>query len=427
MSAGRDFRAALPSLLIIAVLMAAGNTMMGVFATVQEAAKAELGLSDTQIGLMQGLANSIPLALLSVPMGLLVDRLNRVRLLALTSLIWTAGTLLTAYADSLSILFAARTLAGLGANISTTIGVSLAADLCRAEIRGRSMLLLTIGKYAGSAAAFALGGQLFGLFAKSGLYGLPAWRSVHLVLGLVSAALTLLLLALREPARQERETVSAPARMVARELWARRAFLLPMFVGQTSVLMADAAAAIWAAPVLSRSFGQTPAQFAGWMGPVVFGAGAAGAIAGGIAADWGHRSGRRGGILIGAVIAALVAFPAALFPIMPNVFWFGAAMTLLLLGGTVTGLVVATAIAVLLPNELRGLCVGTFVAFGGLIAFGFSPPLVTGLSLWLGGESHLAAALAVVGLAVSIIGVLGFALAYRNAPLNYGDEAADLR
>ena len=75
-----------------------------------------------------------------------------------------------------------------------------------------------------------------------------------------------------------------------------------------------------------------------------------------------------------------------------------------------------TALAVLLPNELRGLAVGAFIAFGGLIAFGVAPSLVVAVSEWFGGERGLGSGLAVVGFAVSALGALGFYLAYRKAP-----------
>ena len=76
----------------------------------------------------------------------------------------------------------------------------------------------------------------------------------------------------------------------------------------------------------------------------------------------------------------------------------------------------ATALAVLLPNELRGLSIGVFLAVGGLIAFGVAPTLVTGVSALLGGETFLAQALAVVGLAVSVLGCGGFIVARKHAP-----------
>ena len=416
-SAQRPIRA-WPALVLLALTMAVGNVMLGVFSAVQEQAKAELGFSDFQMSLLNGLAVSIPLAVLAIPVGLMVDRAVRVRMLLWTAIAWTAGTLLTAFAENLPLLFLARMLGGVGANISTTIAISLAADLSLPERRGRSLLLLTIGKYAGTGLAFALGGWLLGLFlAHGGVEGLAPWRSIHLVLGLFSLLIVLALAFLREPARLEtRVGPQASIRETFRELAEYRSFLIPLFIGQIGVLMADAAAAIWAAPVLSRSYGVTPQEFAGWLGAVVFGAGILGALIGGFAADAGLKSERRGGILLGAIIASVVALPAAVFPLAPSVPSFALALFVLLFGGTITGLVTATALAVLLPNELRGLSIGVFLAVGGLIAFGVAPTLVTGVSALLGGETFLAQALAVVGLAVSVLGCGGFIVARKHAP-----------
>ena len=56
----------------------------------------------------------------------------------------------------------------------------------------------------------------------------------------------------------------------------------------------------------------------------------------------------------------------------------------------VTGLVTSVALTVLLPNELRGLSIGAFIAVAGLIGFGIAPSLVALVSKLLGGEQHLA-------------------------------------
>jgi MFS family permease len=383
---------------------------------VQESAKAALGLSDFQLALVQGLAISMPLALLSVPVGIAVDRTRRVRLLLATSAIWTLGSLFTALAGSVETLFAARMLTGLGANIATTIAISIAADLSPPDRRGRSLLLLTIGGYAGMALSFALGGQLLGVFKHEGLLGQSDWRSVHLALGLASAAVTVAIFALREPARREQEAINPPLRQIMGELWARRRFLIPLFLGQVGVFMVDSTATIWAIPVLRRNLGLAAQDVAVWMGAVVFGAGVVGALVGGFGADLGHRKGGRGGVLIGAVVASVLALPAAAFPMAGSAQLFGLGLFALLLGGSITGLVTATSIAVLLPNELRGLCIGSFIAFAGLIGFGVGPALVAMTSTALGGEANLAEALALVGLIISAIAAVGFTLAKRWAP-----------
>jgi MFS family permease len=195
-----------------------------------------------------------------------------------------------------------------------------------------------------------------------------------------------------------------------------------LFVGQTTVVMADAAAGVWASPVLQRSYHLQPADFAGWLGAIVLVTGIVGAVIGGLVADWGQKSRIRGGLLIGAVVASLVGIPSALFPIVPGVPGFAAAIGVLLLAGTVTGLVTSVVLTVWLPNELRGLAIGAFISIAGLIGFGVAPSLVTLVSSILGGEQHLNAALAIVGVIVSIVSVGGFFLAMRAAPMAAADQ-----
>jgi len=393
---------------------------MGSFAIVQESAKAELHLTDTMLGLIQGVGAAVPLVVFSIPIGILVDRSNRMRLTIILALLWTAGTLLTAFATGIAELFLARMMTGIGSAGAVTAAISLASDLCPPAQRGRAMLILTVGKSFGQAAAFALTGWLFGLIVAKALplgSGLIGWRSTHVALAILSVVASAPLLLLREPQRHEVESSpNAPFKVVARELWERRAFLIPLFVGQATVVMADAAAGIWAAPVLERNYGLQPQQFAGWLGGVILVTGILGSILGGLLADWGQKTGRRGGVLIGAVVAAAVGIPAALFPVMPSMPDYAILLGLLILAGTVTGLVTSVALTVLIPNELRGLCIGAFLAFAGLIGFGIAPPFVARVSGWLGGEQHLGAALAIVGVVVSIVSVAGFTVSMRRAP-----------
>lgn len=409
-------------LLALALSMAIGFTVMSSFATVQDGAKAELGLSDTLLALIQGVGAAVPLVIFSIPIGILVDRLNRVRLLLALAGLWTAGTLLTAYAPGAGTLFAARMMTGIGTTGALTAALSLGADLCRPDQRGRAMLIVSLGKAAGQAGAFALTGLLFGVFGTGG-FGLLPWRATHVALAAIALAMIVPVLFLREPPRREVDAgIRAPFRVLAGELWSRRRFLLPLFVGQVSVVMADAAAGIWAAPVLTRVFRQSPDAFAGWMGGLILAAGIGGAVIGGLAADWGQKSGRRGGVLLGAVLAAAIGTPAALFPIAGSMPLFAGALGMLILAGTVTGLITSVALTVLVPNELRGLCIGAFIAIAGLIGFGLAPTLVTIVSAGLGGEAFLAPALAIVGTVTSAVSVLAFFVAMRVAPASAVDK-----
>lgn len=407
-------------LVALALATGAGFIAMGSFGTVQEGAKAELGLSDYAVSVVTGVSAAVPLALLSIPIGILVDRFARVRLLILLAALWTAGTLLTALASDAQILFVARMMTATGTTGGLTAALSLAADLCRPQERGRATLVVSLGQRVGIAAAFGLAGWLFGQFVHDmiGGFGHSApWRRVHLALAIVVGLLALPLLFMREPERHEVESdTHAPFGVVFRELWARRGFLVPLFAGQIGVVMADTAAAVWAPAVLSRSYGQHPQDFAGWLGLMIFGTGIVGAVLGGVSADLGQKGTRRGGILLGAVIAAGIGIPVGLFSIMPNVTMLAVALGVLVTCGTITGIVVAIVLTVLLPNELRGLCIGLFIAMAGLIGYGVAPPLVAAVSQLLGGEQHLNLALAIVVTTVSAISFIAFAQAMRRAP-----------
>lgn len=408
------------SLLLISLAIFVGFLMLQSFGIMAEAAKAELHLSDTALGVVQGVSAALPLVLFSIPIGIWVDRRNRVRILVIMASIWTLGTFVTAAAPTAAILFAGRMLAGIGTTGGLTAILSLASDYCRPDQRGRALLIPNIAKTAGVAAGFGVAGMLLGAVDADRLphlFGSTPWRSAQWMLGAASAISILPLLLLREPQRHEVEAgPSAPARVVWAEVKARRGWIIPLFVGQTSVVMADAAAGIWISPVIQRSYHLQPQEFAGWLGALVLGTGIVGTVIGGVSADIGQKSNIRGGLLVGAVIAALVGIPSALFPVMPSVSTLALAVGALMLAGSVTAIIASVALTIWLPNELRGLCIGGFIAIAGLIGFGITPPLVTAVSSWLGGEDKLNIALAIVGTVVSLVSVAGFAAAMRHAP-----------
>lgn len=415
--AARSRRSAIWALLLLAGTVAIGRIAQGVFGPLQDMAKGELALSDFQLSLVQGLAASIPIAVLSLPLGRLVDHASRVRLLLAMALVWTLGTLLTVFATDFTTLFVARTLAGLGMMCSLPVAISLAADLTMPERRGRSLVLLSVGSMVGAAAAFVLGGALVGWVKASdgGWFGdLAPWRSVHLLIGLGSLAWLVPMLLMREPARQEMGTAGTPSvREALAAIWQRRRLLAPLFIGQTSVVMADASAGIWAAPVLMRHYAQTPEQFGPWVGAVVVLSGLIGSVVGGICADLGQGGRLRGGMLGAAALAAVCSVPAGFFAVMPSVSGFAWMLFVLLVCGSLMGIITTTAIAVLVPNEIRGLCLGAFIVVGSLFGIGLAPTVVTLISDALGGESYLREGLTILVVFSSVISALGFIVALR--------------
>jgi MFS family permease len=411
------------SAMIVAIAVLTLNLLVGaalrlVFAPVQELAKADLHLTDTQLGLIQGIAGALPIALLSLPLGRLTDRANRVRLLAGITLVSIAGTAFAGVASSFAMLFLGRMLSVLAGFCALPVAISIAADLVAPQVRGRAMVFLQLGMIIGSAIAFAVAGKLVGLAVSVLPFaGLAPWRQAQILFAGASLVSMASFLLLREPARHEIvETANIPLREAFAEIGQRARFIVPLYIGQVTVVMADMAASVWAAPVLTRDYHLRPDQFGGWMGLVILLSGILGAVLGGLAADLGQKGRLPGGMLAAAIVAAALSIPAAFFAVMPGATGFAWALGLLLTCGGVTGLVTATALSVYIPNEVRGFCLGLFIVVGAVGGLGIAPSLVPWVSALLGGEGRIGFALALVGVATSVVALAGFLFAIRHQP-----------
>lgn len=115
------------------------------------------------------------------------------------------------------------------------------------------------------------------------------------------------------------------------------------------------------------------------------------------------------------MIAATLSIPGAFFTLMPTTTGFGWMLLLLLTCGGITGLVTAAAIAVLVPNEIRGVCLGAFVVVGAIIGFGVSPTLVTLVADAVGGDQALPLGVALTGALTSAVAAIGFTGALLRA------------
>lgn len=405
-------------------------TVGGLLAPIQEAVKLDLGLSDFQLAMIVGSATAIPAAILSLPIAWMVDHHTRVRLLVVLASFWAIGTIGTAFAQDFYSLFAARLVSGVGAATAFPVLISILADVCMPERRGRSMLLISIGAWAGVAAAFAIGGTLFGWLEANPtalIPDMPPWREVHLIVGVAAALLVLPLFLIREPARHEVEQANPGFKQALGAFWKRRAFLGSLYLGNFAGFFAEGAAALWIGSVLVRQYGQSPGDFGGWVGLVILLSGVIGSIIGGFTADLSQKLKMRGAILLPAVIATALSIPASAYPIMPNVTLFAWVLFALLLGGTIVNLVNSAAIAVLLPNEERA----TSLAAAAIISKIVGGPVLAGVIAWMTvlfkGPMGLGQTLTWLGVVTGVISLIGYLLAMRFAPPPAVEVLADAK
>ena len=407
MTAGRGVQ-----LLLLAVAMAVAGYVRTAVSPLQEAMRVALSLTDNQMALLQGPVIGIPVALAAIPLGLLIDRYSRARLLFALVVLSVIGSLLTALASSFTLLLFARCLAGLMGLGILPVVFSLLADHYPPAQRGLVTTIAIVGQVTGTSVAFALGGTLL---AMSGA-GSEGWRWAMLWLPAPLVSIVLLMLALREPPRTELAIKYPSARHVWDEVRHYRAMIAPLVIGIILAEIAVGAIIIWAAPMLSRRYGLPPDQIGTIMAMGMLVSGILGPVVGGPLADFCQRTGgpRRTITVLGAL--ALVSIPAGLFAFVPGV----ASASILLVAAMTIMLAIAvmgmTLFTIVIPNEVRGLCMSVLVAAEVLFALAVAPPTVSLLSGAMGGLAMIGKALSIVCVATGLLAAATFALGSRFFP-----------
>lgn len=399
---------ALAKLALLCAILGAAWAARSTFNPLLDRAKDDLALSDMQIGLVQGIALTLPAALLSIPVGRMIDTRNRIFLLVALASSTMLGSVATALSSSFADLFAYRGLAGLGI-MEEAVVLSLAADLFPPERRGRVTAAILLAEYAGNASGFALAAWLLPLAPLMPFAVDPGqWRIAPFVFGLAGLLLTLPLIWMKEPARHETFAGTADASFADR-LAALRAFaplLWPLLTAQVSTAMAGNMAAVWTVPVLVRDFG-FGAEDGGELAalllliPPLIGAVVAGSLT--------DRIAGRGGAIAIAAAASCLALPGAAFPVAPSAEVSAALLALLTLGQTAALLGASATSILILPNEVRGLWFGVSGLMTMAVGFALGPSLVPALAAIA--SEHLSSALALLLALCGVCAAASFGIA----------------
>jgi MFS family permease len=170
--------------------------------------KRDLFISDTRVGLLQGLASALFYTLAGLPIGRLVDTRNRRNLVIAGVMVWSAFTCACSVARSYWSLFLVRIGVGVGEAALNPSAFSLIADYFPRERLGTAMSVFYLGALIGSGLAFAVGGMIVEATTRIGVVDLPvvgavaSWRLTFLVVGVPGILFGLLVATVREPARR---------------------------------------------------------------------------------------------------------------------------------------------------------------------------------------------------------------------------------
>lgn len=164
-----------------------------VLSAVAQPLKLELGFSDFQLGLLQGLSFALLYATMGVPIGRLAERHSRLLILAVSITVFSVATLLCGLASGFLQLFILRMTVGVGEAGFMSPTSSLVADHYPGEQRASALSIIMLGSPIGNAIGAMAGGWIADVWG---------WRTAFIAMGapgIVIAALLLILL--REPPR----------------------------------------------------------------------------------------------------------------------------------------------------------------------------------------------------------------------------------
>jgi predicted MFS family arabinose efflux permease len=370
----------------------------------------EFQLSDSQLGLLAGLAYAIPFAIAGIPLGMLVDRVNRVRLLTVLVTVWSSLTAMAAFATGFWTLLLARVGVAAAESGGTPTNVSIISDHVPATRRATALGVYYMGTSLGTIVGFSVAG------AVATAYG---WRAGFLVAGLPGLLLALLLWrTVREPPRSphpDGRTMAAPPLAHAlRIVWSTKS-ALHVIAGSTIMGMFGIGLMTWLPALMIRNHGADLATVGAIMAFAISPLGAVASLIGGRTGDALHA---RGPASVAGFLAlcALVTIPAAAYGILSPT-----------LTGLVVGFAIQTFVQVMmsapayatvihhLPTEIRGLSASVMQVSSNVLGFGVGTQVIglvsDALREWSPGESLRYAMLAFC--AVNLWAVLHFLLAAR--------------
>ncbi|MEA3300136.1 MAG: MFS transporter [Pseudomonadota bacterium] len=375
-----------------------------------EPIKADLAISDSQVGLLQGLAFALFYTLAGLPIGRLADYSHRRNIIAIGIAFWSVMTFLCALPKTFFGFFLARMGVGVGEAALSPSAYSMMSDYFPRERIGTAVGIYNVGIYVGAGLALVIGGVLIEAVPlirdqlPAAVMDFADWRIVFMVVGLPGVLLALaFLLLVREPARRYGAEVAGAARLSIADSLAfvtrrwRRFF--GFFVGMTLQSIIFYALLSWVPTHFIREFAWSQGRIGLALGIVMVIFGSIGVIAGGLLCD---RFWKRGVAdapilvsflsLIGVAVAVVLAVAGHQLPTV-QLLAVGIALfscSLMMTAGP-------AGLQNLLPNQLRAQVSATYLFVLNLVSLTLGPLLPALIS------DHLFRDEGMIGLAVVIV------------------------
>ena len=367
-------------LLVLSVLLAFNLTDGLALGLLLQSIKRDLSLSDTQLGLLTGIAFALFYSVMGIPIARWADRGNRITIIAVTTTLWSVAVFLCGLAQSFAQLLTIRIAVAVGEAGCVPAGTSLiASHFDRAE-RPRAMARYMLAAPLSSVIGYLVAGWL------NEVWG---WRLTFFSLGVSGLILAAIVWLTLDRPREDRssmshsrrsdEAVQRTLREICGTLWKSRTFR-HLLLSYAIMTFCGNGTTQWLSTFFIRSYGIGTGELGSWFGVIYGTGGALGAYLGG---ELSARYAARNECLQISMTAWLyvgLGVTSALVYAAPNQF---VAFGLIWINSLCAALSIGPLLAViqsLVPESLRAQAIAIVFFVSNLIGMGLGPLAVGALS-----------------------------------------------
>ena len=365
----------------------------GIVGLLVQPLKTDMGLSDSEVAMIMGLAFAVFYAIVGLPIARLADSRSRRTIIGVGLATWSFMTALCGLAQNFVQLFFCRMGVGVGEACNGPATFSMLADLFPPEKLSRAAAVLNFGFTTGQGLSLILGGAVIQALSTTPQVTLPlvgtihSWQLTFMIVGIPGLLVALLLRTVVEPARRGRMSgaiaagsgpvKNLPLADVLRFVVANGRTYGPMFLGLALQTMLAFGVGGWTPTFFVRTYQWTVPEAALAQGLIFLLVWPIGLIPGSLFAEWLTKKGYADANLRWTIIVQAIFVPlAAITPLMPTAGW---ALTLMALQGFVASFSIGpqnAALQVVTPGEMRGQITAFFLFMFNIIGFGLGPNIV---------------------------------------------------
>jgi MFS family permease len=394
-----------------------------------EPIRRDMGLSDMQIGLLQGFAFATVYAVAGLPLGRAADQFERRRIIVLGVAFWSVMTSLCGVVRSFFGLLVCRAGVGVGEAALSPSAYSMLSDYFPPRRLPAAMSIYNLGPSLGSGLAYLLGGIILTFAGQARsidlrmpfLHEVRPWQVTFVLLGALGFAVIALLLFVEEPERRlRRSEAPMPIRFGETLAFLRMnaSSLGAFFAGLSLLGVLSYATMTWYPTMIVRSFGEPVSRTGLVFGPLYIVASIAGNLGGAWCAlrvaDRGHRDPY---VLWTLVVALAVTCLGVLVPLVPSLRGTYAMSAFLIVAQTSWMGSAVAAMHLAVPNRMRAQLTAILLLGTNLVGLSLGPSMVAAITQYVFRDpADLRYSLVIVTAVAGTLAVITLRYSWRSLP-----------